>query len=67
MVEVPEDWKQANVTAIFRKGKTEDPVKYRPVWLTSVPGKVLEQLILESISKHMKGKKVFGNSQHVFI
>lgn len=67
MVEVPEDWKQANVTAIFRKGKKEDPVESRPVSLTSVPGKVLEQLILESISKHTKDKKVSENSQHVFI
>lgn len=67
MGDVPEDWKKANVTAIFRKGKTEDPVKHRPVCLTSVPGKVLEQLILESVSKHTKDKKVVGNSQHVFI
>ncbi|KGL80585.1 hypothetical protein N309_11346, partial [Tinamus guttatus] len=56
--EVPEDWKKANVTPVFKKVKREDPGNYRPVSLTSVPGKVMEQLILETISRHVKEKKV---------
>ncbi|KFV81576.1 hypothetical protein N308_13167, partial [Struthio camelus australis] len=56
--EVPEDWKKANVTLAFKKGEKEDPGNYRPVSLTSIPGKVMEQLDLEAISKHMKDKKV---------
>ncbi|KAK4810939.1 hypothetical protein QYF61_013354 [Mycteria americana] len=28
--EVPEDWRKANVTPIFEKGKKEDPGNYRP-------------------------------------
>ncbi|KAF4803019.1 hypothetical protein TURU_019856 [Turdus rufiventris] len=38
--EVPDDWKLANVTPIHKKGRTEGPGNYRPVSLTSVPGKV---------------------------
>ncbi|KGL80704.1 hypothetical protein N309_05451, partial [Tinamus guttatus] len=56
--EVPEDWKKAKVTPVFKKGKREEPGNYRPVSLTSVPGKVMEQLILETISRHVKEKKV---------
>ncbi|KFV78543.1 hypothetical protein N308_15395, partial [Struthio camelus australis] len=56
--EVPEDWKKANVTPVFKKGKEEDPGNYRPVSLTSIPGKVMEQLILEAISKHLEDKNV---------
>ena len=43
--EVPEDWRLADVTPIYRKGYKEDLGNYRPVSLTSVPGKVMEQMI----------------------
>ncbi|GAB0210381.1 mitochondrial enolase superfamily member 1, partial [Grus japonensis] len=64
--EVPGDWRKVNVTPIFKKGKKENPGNYRLVSLTSVLGKVMEQLILETISRHMKNKKVIRSSQHGF-
>jgi len=64
--EVPEDWRKANVTPIFKKGKKEDPGNYRPVSLTSILGKVMEQLILEVIIKQVKEKKVIRSSQRGF-
>ena len=38
--EVPEDWRFANVTSIYKKGRKEDLGNYRPVCLNSVPGKL---------------------------
>ncbi|GAB0208405.1 mitochondrial enolase superfamily member 1 [Grus japonensis] len=64
--EVPEDWRKANVTPVFKKGRKEDPGNYRPVSLTSIPGKVMEQLILGAINKHVEEKKVIGSGQHGF-
>jgi len=57
-IEVPEDWRKASVTAVFKKGKKKDPGNYRLVSLTSIPGKVMEQLILDVISKQVEEKKV---------
>jgi len=63
---VPEDWRKANDTPVFKKGKKEDPGNYRPVSLTSIPGKMMEQLILEVIIKQVEEKKVIRSSQHGF-
>ncbi|KFP28535.1 RNA-directed DNA polymerase from mobile element jockey, partial [Colius striatus] len=56
--EVPEDWRKANVTPVFKKGRKDDTGNSRPVSLTSIPGKVMEQLILDVITEHMKEKMV---------
>ncbi|KAK4832489.1 hypothetical protein QYF61_023536 [Mycteria americana] len=39
---------------------------YKPVSLTSVSGKVMEQLILETISRHSKDNKILRSSQNGF-
>ena len=64
--EVPEDWRKASVTPVFRKGKKEDPGNYRPLSLTSIPRKAMEQLTLDVISKQVEKKKVIRSRQHGF-
>ncbi|GAB0207485.1 mitochondrial enolase superfamily member 1 [Grus japonensis] len=64
--EVPEDWRKTNVIPVFKKGKKEDLENYRPVSLTSIPGKVMEQLILGVFNKHVEEKVVIRSGQHGF-
>lgn len=58
-----DDWKKANISPIFKKDK-KDRSNYWLVSLVSNPGKVTEQIILETNSKHMKDKQ---SSQYEFL
>ena len=64
--EVPEDWRKANITCIFKKGNKQDPGNYRPVSLTSVICKLLESNIREAIMDHLSSHKLLSDSQFGF-
>ncbi|KAF1442156.1 hypothetical protein FQV24_0000798, partial [Spheniscus mendiculus] len=71
--EVPDDWRLTNVTPIYKKGRKEDlgnyrpdPGNYRPVSLTSVPGKIMERFILRALTRHERDNQGIRPSQHGF-
>ncbi|CAM5157187.1 unnamed protein product [Eretmochelys imbricata] len=67
MGDIPEDWKRANIMSIYKKGNKDNLGNYRPVSLTSAIGKIMEQIIKQSICKHLEDKKVINNSHHGFV
>ena len=64
---VPADWRTANVTPIFKKGSRAEPGNYRPVSLTSIPGKIMEKVIKEEIEQHLDRHSLLQKSQHGFV
>lgn len=50
---LPEQWKEATITAIFKKGRSSDLANYRPVSLTSIPCKIFEKLLREEVLQHI--------------
>ena len=63
---VPTDWKHANITAIYKKGKRDEPSNYRPVSLTSVTCKVLEHIIFHNVMDHLDQHNILVDYQHGF-
>lgn len=64
---IPDEWKCANVTALFKKGDRQMAGNYRPVSLTCILCKVMEGIVRENMVKHMKLYKLFSNKQYGFI
>lgn len=63
----PADWRTANVTPIFKKGKKSEPSNYRPVSLTSVVCKLLESLLRDKMMDHLLTHNLLNHSQHGFM
>jgi len=53
---LPNDWKKAQISAIFIKGNKSLAGNYQPVSLTSVVSKTMEKLIRTYIVNHIKKK-----------
>ena len=64
---VPQEWKQANVTPIYKKGSRSDVGNYRPISLTSVCCKVMERLVRHALLDHMICNGFLSESQHGFV
>lgn len=50
----PSKWKLSRVNPIFKKGPPTDVNNYRPISLLSVPGKVLEDVVCDTLSNHLE-------------
>ena len=53
-VDVPKDWKTANVTPLFKEGNRGVPENYRPVSLTSQCSKLLEAIIRDHLIEYLE-------------
>ena len=64
---VPQEWKCANVTPIFKKGSKLNPGNYRPISLTCIICKIMESVIKDSLVEHLTKNNLIFNSQHGFM
>ena len=63
---IPNDWRKANVTPIFKKGSKFVPGNYRPVSLTSIICKTMERMMKDKLIEHLEANQIVSESQHGF-
>jgi Reverse transcriptase (RNA-dependent DNA polymerase)/Endonuclease-reverse transcriptase len=63
---IPDIWRCANVSPIFKKGKKDDPLNYRPVSLTCILCKMLETIIKGRLLRDLNAKGVLIDEQYGF-
>ena len=64
---VPQDWRSANVTPVFKSGNKKLVSNYRPISLTSTVSKIMESLIKSTIRSHLQSNNLIRSSQHGFM
>ena len=64
---VPQSWKDAIITPIFKKGLSSDVKNYRPISLTSVFGKLMERVIVNQLLTYLTHNGLINKNQHGFL
>ena len=63
---IPNDWRNANVTPLFKKGERYKAANYRPVSLTSICSKLMEHVIASQLMGHLNTNNILYDLQHGF-
>ena len=65
---VPDDWRQANASPVYKKGEKYDAANYmyRPVSLTCICCKTLEHILVSNINKLLAFERILADCQHGF-
>ena len=64
---LPDDWKLAYVSPIYKKGAKNLGENYRPVSLTAIICRSLEKIIKHQIMNHLEQENLLSSKQHGFI
>ena len=63
---VPDDWRNATVTPVYKKGPKTKAENYRPISLTCICCKVMEHIITSNIMAYLDEHHLLHSNQHDF-
>jgi len=59
---LPDDWKKANVSPIFKKGAKDVAANYRPISLTSIVCPLMESILKEKITGNLNREELLSSN-----
>ena len=65
--EIPEQWKTAIISPIFKKGDRSKPENHRPVSLTSSFSRIFESIVSEKMLSYLLGNGILTQYQFGFV
>ena len=63
---VPDEWKIAYVTPIFKAGERDNMSNYRPISVLPVFSKILERIVYNKLYNYLNGNSILSNHQFGF-
>ena len=63
---ISNDWKEAIVTPVIKKGSKDLYENYRPVSCLPAAGKLLESIVCDQVSNFMESQGLIPETQHGF-
>ena len=64
---LPNDWRRAFVSPIYKKGSRHLPENYRPISLTAILCKMMEIFVRDELVSHLLQEKLLSKRQYGFI
>ena len=64
---IPDIWKKASITPVFKKGSPSDPANYRPISITCIACRLLEVVVRDGLLAHLRGCGIISSNQHGFL
>ena len=64
---MPQEWREATVFPLFKKGDPSSVSNYRPISLTCTQCKVMESIIKDSLLSFAQANNIFSPCQHGFV
>jgi len=63
---IPNDWRDANIVPLHKKGRQDLADNYRPVSLTCITSKIIEHIVYSSVAHHLESNSILTPAQHGF-
>ena len=64
---IPDEWKRAIITPIYKSGLASDVSNYRPIALTCVACKIMERVIVSDMLHFLREQRLITKQQYGFI
>lgn len=64
--QVPNEWKTAKISAIFKKGSKQDPGNYRPISVLPTISKIMERIVHNQLYDYLQTHNILSQEQSGF-